>query len=153
MLYFNWSNHALLQAYSSQCKVTTSHHCCSQHVACGLLVASMYALTTIAHKLLRLCFSCAPPVTTLGSLPATWAEHPNLREISLYGCSLSGSLPASWGGIKRLRQLYLQNNKLSGPLPAEWGSLTALNNLGLATNEFTGSIPSTWSGMRSLKSM
>lgn len=88
-----------------------------------------------------------------GSLPSTWSSHERLREVSLYGCSLTGSLPGAWGRMKRLRQVYLQNNKLTGTLPEEWGSLAALNNLGLATNELSGSIPGSWVGMRSLKSM
>jgi hypothetical protein len=87
------------------------------------------------------------------SLPESWAQYPDMREISLSGCGLLGGLPGSWSALSKLKRLDLSDNLLGGGLPAEWCQLLSLRNLDLSLRKagvaikLSGSLPGEWESL------
>jgi hypothetical protein len=86
------------------------------------------------------------------TIPATWAQHTLLTQLSLDASKLHGTVPlAFWQDLTRLRQVELQNSKVSGSLPAIVGKLTDLVGLNCANNQMTGTLPPELSALKKLR--
>jgi len=59
-----------------------------------------------------------------------------LTVLDLSGNALSGTLPASWAELPQLSYLYLQNNHLTGVLPCQWAALTSLKLADVSGNRW-----------------
>jgi hypothetical protein len=78
-----------------------------------------------------------------GTLPASFADFPDLLNLELHGNSLSGEIPSSlFDKFTSLQLLNLGENRLSGSLDTKIGQLTELRGLHLHQNYFRGQFPS-----------
>jgi len=78
-----------------------------------------------------------------GTLPASFADFPDLINLELQGNSLSGEIPSTlFDKFTSLQLLNLGENRLSGSLDTKIGQLTKLRGLHLNQNYFQGPFPS-----------
>ena len=77
-----------------------------------------------------------------GTLPAAIGELRYLKELWIIGDEgISGSIPSSFGNLTELRDLSISGTSVSGPIPFCLSSLKKLEILGLDGNLLTGNIP------------
>jgi hypothetical protein len=77
-----------------------------------------------------------------GTLPAAIGELRYLKELWIIGDEgISGSIPSSFGNLTELRDLSISGTSVSGPIPFCMSSLNKLEILGLDGNRLTGNIP------------
>lgn len=76
------------------------------------------------------------------ALPLTPPPRPAARS-DLHNLQLTGTIPSTFGNMPNLRQLLLHGNAFTGTFPASIGaSSTIIDTLTLYNNRFTGSLPS-----------
>ena len=61
--------------------------------------------------------------------------------------NITGTLPVSWANLTQLRELFLHDNSLTGTLPPSWSSMSQLSFVDLSSNSLTGTLPPSWSNM------
>lgn len=76
-----------------------------------------------------------------GSVPASLADLPELRELLIGSNKLTGTIPEELGTLSLLGLLDLADNTMSGPIPSSFGGLSRLRHLYLNTNAFEGNLP------------
>src|SRR6266542_3903980 len=77
-----------------------------------------------------------------GSIPSSFGNLVNLKELDISDNQLTGSIPTSIGNLVKLEFLDLYFNQLSGSIPSSIGNLKSIIHFAVSGNQLTGSIPS-----------
>ena len=87
-----------------------------------------------------------------GSIPPTFADLTQLKNLDLTASALQGPLPALLNGLSELETLALGGNALNGSFPT-LSQLTELQTLNLSGSGLTGSLPSWLSSLDQLQEL
>ena len=75
-----------------------------------------------------------------GSIPSSFGNLTELRDLSISGTSVSGPIPFCLSSLKKLEILGLDGNRLTGNIPLFLRDLPALYNFGFSQNCMDGKI-------------
>ena len=91
-------------------------------------------------------------VQVSGTLPNSFSNMSNIRELYLYDSKFSGSLPAEWSQLQKLAVLFLHNNHLSATISNKLSQLTRVSTFHIGGNPMIqGSIPSGFHNMTQMR--
>ncbi|PUZ68628.1 hypothetical protein GQ55_2G043500 [Panicum hallii var. hallii] len=95
----------------------------------------------------------------LSSSGSTWStvladSIPQLRVLSLSGCSMSGSIHSSFSKLRSLTMIDLGYNfELTGKVPEYFSKLSSLTVLDISSNKFEGHFPTKIFQLKSLRTL
>lgn len=86
-----------------------------------------------------------------GTLPAAFANLPELSVLILPSNRLSGAIPTELTTLSKLSRLRLDGNQLSGGLPTNLGDLSRLTVFWISDNTLSGALPTSMANLSRLR--